>query len=266
MDAATAIAEKSGAQLVLVRVAPEESVVEAHDYLRALVAPSRGLGGHGERPAVDTAAREGEPAAVLVDEGRRWGAGLLVLATHGRSGLGRWRYGSVADAVLRHADRPLLLVPATCDRAWPRERSSRLLVTLDGSAFAEEALPPARTMAQLVGGEVVLLRAVGTPNSAPFTPAAGEPRSARPPRPNSRALTRTISRSARDGSGNRWSPQERGGAGFPRCAGPSRGGHWRWLLRCAMDVNLVLDLVMTAGLVALILRLVVLATRRAGPG
>ena len=33
-----------------------------------------------------------------------------------------------------------------------------------------------------------------------------------------------------------------------------------------MDVNLVLDLVMTAGLVALILRLVVLATRRAGPG
>jgi hypothetical protein len=33
-----------------------------------------------------------------------------------------------------------------------------------------------------------------------------------------------------------------------------------------MDVNLVLDLVMTVGLVALILRLVVLATRRTGPG
>ena len=172
---ATAIAERSGARLVLVRAASEETVVEAHDYLRALAAPSRGVGGHGEHPAVDTAAREGEPAAVLLEEGRRRGADLLVLATHGRSGLGRWRYGSVADAALRHADRPLLLVPATCDRAWPRDRAPRLLVTLDGSGFAEEALPPARTMAQHLGAEIVLLRAVGPPDSSPLSQAAGEP-------------------------------------------------------------------------------------------
>ena len=176
---ATAIAERSGARLVLVRAASEETVVEAHDYLRALAAPSRGLGGHGEHPAVDTAAREGEPAAVLLEEGRRRRADLLVLATHGRSGLGRWRYGSVADAVLRHADRPLLLVPATCDRAWPRDRAPRLLVTLDGSGFAEEALPPARTMAQHLGAEVVLLRAVGPPNSSPYRRRPGGRRPAR---------------------------------------------------------------------------------------
>ena len=107
---------------------------------------------------------------MLLEEGRRRGADLLVLATHGRSGLGRCRYGSVADAVLRRADRPLLLVPAARDRNWPRERPPRLLITLDGSGFAREALPPAGTMAQLSGGEVILLRVVEPPDSSPFTP------------------------------------------------------------------------------------------------
>jgi nucleotide-binding universal stress UspA family protein len=171
---ATAIAERSGARLVLVRAAPDEGLVEAHDYVRGLAAPARGVGGHGERPAVDTVARLGEPAAVLLDESRRRRADLLVLATHGRSGLGRWRYGSVADAVLRHADLPLLLVPATCDRTWPGDRALRLLVTLDGSDFARQALPAARAVARLMGGEVLLLRVVEPPDSSPFTPAVEE--------------------------------------------------------------------------------------------
>jgi nucleotide-binding universal stress UspA family protein len=171
---ATAIAEKSGARVVLVRAAREDDLVEAHDYLRGLAAPARGLGGHGERPAVDTVARLGEPAAVLLDEAHRRRAGLLVLATHGRSGLGRWRYGSVADAVLRHADLPLLLVPATVDRGWPTDRAPRLLVPLDGSDFARQALAPARRAAQLTGAEVVLLRVVEPPDSSPFTPAVEE--------------------------------------------------------------------------------------------
>lgn len=38
---------------------------------------------------------------------------LIVMCTHGRSGLGRWVYGSIADRVLRHADVSVLLVRAT---------------------------------------------------------------------------------------------------------------------------------------------------------
>lgn len=37
---------------------------------------------------------------------------LIVMSTHGRSGLGRWVYGSIADRVLRHATVPVLLVRA----------------------------------------------------------------------------------------------------------------------------------------------------------
>lgn len=38
---------------------------------------------------------------------------LVVMSTHGRSGLGRWVYGSIADRVLRHAKVPVLLVRAS---------------------------------------------------------------------------------------------------------------------------------------------------------
>lgn len=37
---------------------------------------------------------------------------LIVMSTHGRSGISRWVYGSIADRVLRHAPVPVLLVRA----------------------------------------------------------------------------------------------------------------------------------------------------------
>jgi nucleotide-binding universal stress UspA family protein len=53
---------------------------------------------------------EGQPAEVIVDRARQLGVGLIVMTTHGRGGLGRLFFGSVADAVLRHAPCPVLLV------------------------------------------------------------------------------------------------------------------------------------------------------------
>lgn len=38
---------------------------------------------------------------------------LIVMSTHGRSGLGRWVYGSIADRILRHSPVPVLLIRAT---------------------------------------------------------------------------------------------------------------------------------------------------------
>jgi nucleotide-binding universal stress UspA family protein len=45
----------------------------------------------------------------------KFDADLVVMSTHGRSGLGRWVYGSVADRVLRHAEMPVLLVRVSED-------------------------------------------------------------------------------------------------------------------------------------------------------
>jgi nucleotide-binding universal stress UspA family protein len=83
------------------------------------------------------------------------------MATHGRSGLGRWVYGSVAEAVLRQAPVPLLLVrawqPATTATFDPRPC---LLVPLDGSRYAETALPAASRLARQLAGALLLVRAV----------------------------------------------------------------------------------------------------------
>lgn len=56
---------------------------------------------------------EGAPvAAQIVDLAQAESVDLIVMSTHGRSGLGRWVYGSVAGKVLRGAHCPVLLVRA----------------------------------------------------------------------------------------------------------------------------------------------------------
>jgi len=51
-------------------------------------------------------------AVVLADEARRWNADLIVLGTHGRRGINHLLMGSVAEAVVRIAPAPVLLVRA----------------------------------------------------------------------------------------------------------------------------------------------------------
>jgi nucleotide-binding universal stress UspA family protein len=65
-------------------------------------------------PAVDVEYRleEGDPAVVIGDTADRLGCDLIVMGTHGRSGLGRLFLGSVAEKVLRESNRPVLTVKA----------------------------------------------------------------------------------------------------------------------------------------------------------
>jgi len=51
-------------------------------------------------------------ASVIKDEARRWQADLIVIGTHGRSGLNRLLLGSVAEGVVRGAAVPVLLIRA----------------------------------------------------------------------------------------------------------------------------------------------------------
>jgi nucleotide-binding universal stress UspA family protein len=48
----------------------------------------------------------------IIEVSKKAGADLVVMSTHGRSGLRRWVFGSVAERVLRHLEIPLLLVHA----------------------------------------------------------------------------------------------------------------------------------------------------------
>ncbi len=88
---------------------------------------------------------------------------LILMATHGRSGLKRWAMGNVADKILRVSKAPVLLVRAgipdqTPYDKWPKKT---ILVPLDGSELAECVLPHVETVAKGCGSpEVLLVQAV----------------------------------------------------------------------------------------------------------
>lgn len=110
---------------------------------------------HYPPPAPDTVAR------VLADHARQY-ADLIVMSTHGRSGVKRAWLGSIADALLRIAPRPLLLVRPEDVEFSLAARADRgidnILIPLDGSATAEEAVPFARQLAASFGARITLLR------------------------------------------------------------------------------------------------------------
>ncbi|MGE5262472.1 MAG: universal stress protein [Acidobacteriota bacterium] len=101
--------------------------------------------------------RVGHPASAILDLAETARADLIVMATHGRTGIQRWVYGSVADKVLTGARSPLLLVRAK-PMPLAETRISRILVPLDGSELAEGALPFAQELARAFDAEILLLR------------------------------------------------------------------------------------------------------------
>lgn len=91
----------------------------------------------------------------------RIGVDLVVMTTHGRGMLERAWLGSVADALVRTAEVPMLLVrPAEKAPAAARLEVTRLLVPLDGSSLSELIIPPAVAMAHLLGAELSLVQLV----------------------------------------------------------------------------------------------------------
>ena len=110
---------------------------------------------------VETMIRSGradEQILVAVTESR---ARLLVVATHGRSGIGRWMYGSIAGRMLHDAPVPVVAVgPRALEKAASDVRIAHLMVPLDGSELAEAALPVARALAAKLGARITLARVV----------------------------------------------------------------------------------------------------------
>lgn len=103
----------------------------------------------------------GRAAEAIVDYAEKVGIQLIVMATHGYGGVSRWMHGSVAERVLQSASVPVLIVcSAEGERFASHEPLAcrRILVTLDGSPVAEQALLPATAIARALAAEMVLLR------------------------------------------------------------------------------------------------------------
>ena len=72
---------------------------------------------------VTTDARHGDPGTELVAAAQATEADLIDMTTHGRSGFSRLLFGSVAEAVLRQADIPVLMIRLTERQVSAGERA-----------------------------------------------------------------------------------------------------------------------------------------------
>jgi nucleotide-binding universal stress UspA family protein len=102
--------------------------------------------------------RYGRAADVIVEAALNQRVGLIALAGHGYSGVRRWALGSVADNVIRATSIPVLIVRGTAPMRTLA--ISRIMVPLDGSALARQALPLATDLARSAHAELLLLHAV----------------------------------------------------------------------------------------------------------
>ena len=91
-----------------------EEVALAEDYLSAI-----GSGLQARGITVSWSVAVGDAASEIVEHARSTVIDLIVMSTHGRSGVGRWVYGSVADRVLRVSAQPVLLVRASSPLPGP---------------------------------------------------------------------------------------------------------------------------------------------------
>lgn len=112
---------------------------------------------------VTSALRDGPVAAAVDAEAAVHQAALVVMTSHGRGGLSRLWLGSVADQFIRRSTgTPILLLrpheaaPDFQNDAAPRH----FLIPLDGSALAEQILPPALALGRALGADFTLLRAI----------------------------------------------------------------------------------------------------------
>jgi len=98
----------------------------------------------------------GSPAKTIINYAKEHGIDLIVITSHGHTGLKQWVYGSVAIKILRQAPCDTLLIrPLIGANLFS---NNRILVPLDGSQLAERALQPALALAAARNMAILLLR------------------------------------------------------------------------------------------------------------
>ena len=160
------LAGRLGSEVTLIYVS--DSADDQYQYMQKMVEATK-YGAErylekaeGKSIKVEPVILVGHPAEQIVDYADKEDIGLIVMATHGRSGIRRWALGSVADKVVRATKRPVVLIRARGTRPDLREKGilNKVLVPLDGSKESEAVIPYIEELASKLKAEVVLLQVV----------------------------------------------------------------------------------------------------------
>jgi nucleotide-binding universal stress UspA family protein len=117
----------------------------------------------GRRPdMVRVVVLPGEPAKQIINYAWRRKIGLIIMTSHGRSGITQWATGSVANKVLNATRVPVSLIKVVKppQRVPGKPLLNKILLPLDGSKAGEAALPYIRELINRLESEVTLLGVV----------------------------------------------------------------------------------------------------------
>ncbi|MFW6074712.1 MAG: universal stress protein [Chloroflexota bacterium] len=118
----------------------------------------------------------GPPSVAILNEADAAPQPMIVMASHGRTGLGRLVLGSVTQRIIRRAACPVLVQPVHHGRQIESARFERILAPLDGSEIGKRALDAAREYFDLTPTELTLIQVIEAPDpSAPRIGGIAEP-------------------------------------------------------------------------------------------
>jgi nucleotide-binding universal stress UspA family protein len=136
-----------------------EIIERSKSYLAAIAQSFQGS-------HVNCLVEKGKAEEVVIERAAMDKNTLIVMATHGRSGIQRWVLGSIADNILHGAANHVLLVRATDQGKTDGEAVLKtVVVPLDGSPLSERVLPDVAELAKKIKLAVVLVRAYALPPS-----------------------------------------------------------------------------------------------------
>ncbi|HEU5150832.1 MAG TPA: universal stress protein [Iamia sp.] len=156
VEVAAELAQRAGATVTLVAVDPQAvPLADPHRFLEALAEGPSGGPAVATRVDVTTTSVAGHLARTP-EPGE-----IVCMATHGRTRLGALVLGSVADAVVRRATAPVLLVGP---RRQPVDLGRPVVAALDGSERDSGVVAAAAGWAKALGVELVVTTVVTAPS------------------------------------------------------------------------------------------------------
>jgi nucleotide-binding universal stress UspA family protein len=144
---------------------------EAESYLSGIAALLQDAG-----LQVSTYRCDGKPAEQIIEVAHSWNADLILMSSHGQSGISPWNVSSVVQQVILRAHRSLMIIrayqPVTAELT--DLRYNKIFLPLDGSQRAEMPLTLAVSLARAHNSEILAAHIVRQPELPRRTSASQE--------------------------------------------------------------------------------------------
>jgi len=148
-----------GSELVLLYVSEPKESQYRHMHRLYMEEVAKKVGERlKKRARVKAVVLRGEPAEQIISYAEKNKVGVIIMASHGRSGIMAWATGSVASKVLEAAKVSVLLIRAgkPPKKASRKKLLERILLPLDGSKLGEAAVPYVKELREKLGAELIL--------------------------------------------------------------------------------------------------------------